>query len=326
MFRIIALILTISNLKPICLVLSPCDHNFTIDSYAITIDHSNASKSSEPIEVYEFMSHHNTYWLQNGLRKRQPMSLPFDRIDAAFFLNTFNCSNGGLELIAIRNSSFSKLSLNERIWTKIQSLKTHKLLNKILEPISENIRIDAITDWSPNRIIVFRDKTYRVYEWNFICEAIDGNGIKSHPYMNTKDWFFDSIVDASQLYSSGDKRTLLLMRKEFYRQMTIEDLNESNGVIKGTLGQLKRLNDMFVCFSKLKEDLWPEESHEWEAGLIEESERETSKGDSRDSLKSDQSSDQTFVATICAIVLLSLSFIVLAVIVPKDRYIIVREV
>ena len=302
----------------ICLsAISPCDDNFSIDSYAITV-----FKDNNTTKGIDFISHSNYYWIQSFPEKRIPKPLPegVTRVDGAFFLDTTNCSKKDNQLIAIVGNTFSTFSLVTNQWKTNQSLKNSPFLSRILDPISNDMKIEAITDWRPNRIIVFRNKTYTVIEWVNICEAIDGKGLTLYPTFTTDKWFDNSSVDSTQLLSENrdQNQTLLLFSESLSRKMIVNGLsndNQSIGQMIGRFQSIKPLKDWFICFDDIEyipmEDL-----------PIAEPAMEESQSLDNSPKVAEKDSSNPLPAIICAIILLSIVFMAFVIILPKDKYII----
>jgi len=90
---------------------SICDNDFTIDSYAVSVEVLSKSKLS----VYEFISNKEYYWLrdyENLSHSLKGELLPngFLRCEAAFVRNSKNaqilCSKGSLDIVTIESNKF----------------------------------------------------------------------------------------------------------------------------------------------------------------------------------------------------------------------------
>ena len=325
LFLLISIVLNHHWMKTFAISV-PCDDDFTVDSYAITYFVTKTSNQKLEANVLDFMSHSDYYWLQKFPEKREPDPLPgnLTGVDAAFFIETIDCSKNGTNLIAIKDNIFNTLSLETNEWKINQSLSGHHFFRRILAPISDNMKIEAITDWKPNRIIVFRDQTYQVIEWQNICDALNGTGIEVYPKVTTKDWFpNNSLIYSAQMIvppNEGQNQSLYLFSEKHSREMVVRDLNKTNGQIIGQLEPLKQIKQVFICLEENPKDirlnitLIPEPVvGPTELQNIERT--ETTKNESTSPLP----------AIICAIILLSVVLLIISIVLPKEKYIFAQK-
>jgi hypothetical protein len=231
---------------------SICDNDFTIDSYAVSVEVLSKSKLS----VYEFISNKEYYWLRDYENlshslKGELLPYGFLRCDAAFVRNSKNCSNGSLDIVIIESNKFMVFNTDIKEWKSPQSLNSDQMFSHIIAHMNESIQINAITDWEQNRLIIFQNKNYFIIEWMSTCDAINGIGIKTYPLFDTSQWFENRSIDSSFLLTvpkeeQNSSDILYLFSGRYCRTMTVTGFDSTNGQIIGDLKPIE-MEKFFLC-------------------------------------------------------------------------------
>jgi hypothetical protein len=227
---------------------SVCDHNFTIESFAVSLNYLRKSKLS----LHEFVSHKEYYWVQSwksstlGLRA-QRLPNGFKRYDSALVGGVKICSNHSLNVIAVESKQFITFETDKNKWKSPQLLKDDKLLIQIIS----DIKMDEMTDWTQNTIIIFENNSYITAEWTSICDAMNGESIKKHPSVDVNKWFGNEWTDGSVLFTSkadqNSAHVLYIFSDRHIHTMTVKAINTSNGHIIGDFKPLQDLDSRFLC-------------------------------------------------------------------------------